>query len=643
MSERVSSSVSTMRPQVARERIRVFCERFGLAHLLFAQHAALPLALTPDLLYPRLWANFRHTVQGEKLSLPWIAVADVLLSPLCEEGSHRLSEMDIMLRAELLTGLQASPVFGRRRPGELSSFLLDAIGQQLHSSNVNVRRLALAQRWTALASMQPGHLVQELRATLNDRIERIRVRSLIETLHLLAALLATDDTFLPLLLYVRGRRRLLRGKIDASGRRHSQALSPAPNELQLAPGNEAPSTSSAQQAARAELEGYESLRGRNVSNVTAERLFQRAYLLLAEGQLEHALTALDTIQAESLEQKREVAYLRAWGAMLQEHWDEAAQYILPQEISGETIADLLELGRTERRRRPYYLLVLGDVAANLWRYEEAIQHYTRCVKFLDERRMNNVGRRIRALLGLGLAHMATGYISNAVEYYEQALRLCHNDPCQHSLPDLYYGLSDACCRLGEFERALEYGNRALQVYTERDDTDLISRIRSLLGHIYCAKGDLQTSGAYYSEALKLALSRESIGAIFTTLTALAELRLQEGKPEEAWRSCEMALEYSKKVPRPYFVGKMDLVCGQVMEARAHQAGGRQRQEYLEQAVSYYEQAVKQFKQTNARPDLAEAYSRLARLLEEAGRQDQALGIWKSAYAARAGLDDLPML
>src|SRR5581483_8550640 len=123
--------------------------------------------------------------------------------------------------------------------------------------------------------------------------------------------------------------------------------------------------------------------------ITAERLFQRAYLLIAEGQIENALAALDDIQAESLEQTREVAYLRAWCAMLRNHWDEAANYILPQEISGETIADLQELGRTERRRRPYYLLVLGDVATNLWHYEQAIQHYTQCLKFLDERRMND--------------------------------------------------------------------------------------------------------------------------------------------------------------------------------------------------------------------------------------------------------------
>lgn len=380
-----------------------------------------------------------------------------------------------------------------------------------------------------------------------------------------------------------------------------------------------------------------------LDRIPAERLFRRAYLLIAEGHIENALATLNDIQVENLDQQREVAYLRAWCAMLDDRWDEAAQYILPQEISGETIADVQELGRTERRRRPYYLLVLGDVAANLWRYEEAIHHYTRCLKFLDERRMNDPNRRIRALLGLGLAHMSTGYLTNALEYYEQALRLCNNDPRQPQLPDLYYGLGDAYCRQGDYEQALEYANKALQLYTERGDKELICRIRSLLGHIYGEKGDLQTANTYYTEALALAMSTQSSGTIFSTLTSLADLRLREGKPEDAWRYCEMALDYSAKVPRPYFVGKMYTVCARVMEARAKQAGGRQEQEELEQAVAYCQQAVEALKQTDTRPELAEAYSLLAHLLEVSGRQNQAIAIWKSAYAVQAGLEDAPLV
>ncbi len=66
-----------------------------------AYHAALPLALTPDLLY-RIWANFRRDIQDEFIDIPWIAVSDLILSSLCDEVGHELYEMDATVRQELL-------------------------------------------------------------------------------------------------------------------------------------------------------------------------------------------------------------------------------------------------------------------------------------------------------------------------------------------------------------------------------------------------------------------------------------------------------------------------------------------------------------------------------------------------------------
>ncbi|NET85943.1 MAG: formylglycine-generating enzyme family protein, partial [Moorea sp. SIO1F2] len=75
-------------------RIQSFRDKFGDAHLYFAYHAAFPIALTPDLLYC-LWANFQQDIQGDNLNIPWIAVADLLLSPLCHEVGHELYEMEL--------------------------------------------------------------------------------------------------------------------------------------------------------------------------------------------------------------------------------------------------------------------------------------------------------------------------------------------------------------------------------------------------------------------------------------------------------------------------------------------------------------------------------------------------------------------
>src|SRR5947209_12500172 len=90
-----------MQPNAAQRRIEVFKKRFGDAHLYLAYHAAFPLALTPDLLY-RLRANFQKDIHGENLSIPWIAVADLLLSSLCDEVGYELYEMNVAVRIELL-------------------------------------------------------------------------------------------------------------------------------------------------------------------------------------------------------------------------------------------------------------------------------------------------------------------------------------------------------------------------------------------------------------------------------------------------------------------------------------------------------------------------------------------------------------
>src|SRR6266581_2669719 len=86
-----------MTPEAAKRRIASFGKRFEQAHLYLAYHAAFPLALTPDLLY-RLWANFPRNIHDEPLKIPWVAVADLLLSSLCDEVGHELYEMNVTVR-----------------------------------------------------------------------------------------------------------------------------------------------------------------------------------------------------------------------------------------------------------------------------------------------------------------------------------------------------------------------------------------------------------------------------------------------------------------------------------------------------------------------------------------------------------------
>jgi tetratricopeptide (TPR) repeat protein len=150
--------------EAARE-VDAFGKRWGMPHLDLAKHAAFPLAIVPDLVY-RLWATFRTDVTGRPLGVAWIAVADLLLSPLCSEVGHELFEMPPAIQRELLSRLQNDARFGHRRFAELAAFVASYYSNQLRSYHIGDREFAEDQRWfarkIAIAYVDPSGAVNEL-------------------------------------------------------------------------------------------------------------------------------------------------------------------------------------------------------------------------------------------------------------------------------------------------------------------------------------------------------------------------------------------------------------------------------------------------------------------------------------------------
>ena len=172
--------------QSANRRIRSFRQRFGDGHFYLACHAALPLALTPDLLY-RLWATFQRDCQDDDLAMPWIAVSDLLLSGLCDEVGDELYEMDSTVRDALMQQLKDSPRLGLVRVRELAEFVIAYIDPQRASADLDTRDFAQAQHWRALAYQQPQKAVQAIATTLaelsfDETHEWMRMAALVEML-----------------------------------------------------------------------------------------------------------------------------------------------------------------------------------------------------------------------------------------------------------------------------------------------------------------------------------------------------------------------------------------------------------------------------------------------------------------------------
>ncbi|MGD1701593.1 SUMF1/EgtB/PvdO family nonheme iron enzyme [Dapis sp. BLCC M229] len=164
------------------DQIVAFTEYFGEPHLIFAQHAAFPLALTPDLLY-RLWQQF--FARERNFNIPWYAVADILLSSFCHAVDRELYEMDRDIRNQLLQ--LCTQRFGESRLEELSRFLVGYIDSQVNRGEL-VSSIWQGQRWTALAYTRPELAARQLAESLqeaygrDDKAELVRLSSLMETL-----------------------------------------------------------------------------------------------------------------------------------------------------------------------------------------------------------------------------------------------------------------------------------------------------------------------------------------------------------------------------------------------------------------------------------------------------------------------------
>ena len=363
----------------------------------------------------------------------------------------------------------------------------------------------------------------------------------------------------------------------------------------------------------------------------SERSIYRARLWIEEGQYDLALTDLQHIQTDDPEQERQMAYLSAWCHTRLDHWAEAQCLISQLYTPGNIEESWNDAKHNERERRAFYLLCLGNAAINLNRFEEASQHYTQCLKLLSERRVNLPQVRIKARYSLGMTCIMSGFYAMAIQHYEEALRLCQNNPDQEDLPEIYYGLCDANRLLGKFESAYTFGVKAPELYEKRGMRTMEGRAQNMLGRICYQIREYEEAADHYLESLSIATLDNNQKMKMVNFTALADLRLAENRQEEAQRYCQRALEVADGMHDNYYLGLMYLTCVKVTLAESEQAEGEQHEILFSNARRLFEKAKEHLSQTQASVLLGEVYGRIAQMLEKSGQSQEAISYWKTAY------------
>jgi formylglycine-generating enzyme required for sulfatase activity len=123
--------------------IERFVRRFGPDYRALVYYAALPLALTPELLH-----YLRHQFLPRT---PWVAEVDLLLSELCEPAGYELYTMRPAVRAAALEAMRAQ--VGETAMQQVAQLLIEYV--RLACADPLRSRAALqAQQWAAMAYLR---------------------------------------------------------------------------------------------------------------------------------------------------------------------------------------------------------------------------------------------------------------------------------------------------------------------------------------------------------------------------------------------------------------------------------------------------------------------------------------------------------
>jgi tetratricopeptide (TPR) repeat protein len=367
-----------------------------------------------------------------------------------------------------------------------------------------------------------------------------------------------------------------------------------------------------------------------IQDIDTELLLYRARLFLEEGRTEAACALLETIDTGDEKLQKDVAYLIGWCYVQRRQWEDAFRLLSPL-LKAAQLHEGEQEGLADREQFALHLLRLGLVAVNLAHFEDASQHFSLCLKTLRDRRVHLQDVRIKARYYLAMTCCVRGMDAACVQHYEEALRLCRQYEREEEVPDILYGLCDAYRRNKDYVRAYSTGQEALRLYQVRMDREMESRMHNMVGHVCRLLGKFDEASDHFTDSLAIAVSSQGATMAMLDCASLAELRLVQGRLDEAQRYCRLALENMERSNNAYMRGMTYQSIGKVAYAEARQAEGPGHTELLEKASAWFEKALAELRTTQAYPDIGEVYGNWAQVLEDLGRVQQAVECWRSAY------------
>jgi tetratricopeptide (TPR) repeat protein len=258
-------------------------------------------------------------------------------------------------------------------------------------------------------------------------------------------------------------------------------------------------------------------------------------------------------------------------------------------------------------------------------FAPAIALFRRCAEAHE--RSGDVLTYIRFACLLGYALTDSGNFAEAESVVASALAAGREVQDPYTRARLYWSQSRLLLEQGKTELAEGYARSALETLRATEDTYALGHAHQLLAIIYLDSGRAEA-------ALELLQAGWPMVSTSATPVELAEYRVEEARAlaalGEKERAASLAMDLAARLNDTVAVdaGRAYILIADVFAELGETA----------RAVELYELGIERLEEWGPTRYLVDAYKRLARLLEETGRADEALAALKLALGVqeRAG-------
>ncbi len=220
---------------------------------------------------------------------------------------------------------------------------------------------------------------------------------------------------------------------------------------------------------------------------------------------------------------------------LYSEWDSAFFYLTKSDSVAHLMEDDNKIGQIANLFGTLYY-VEGDYVKSIKYFSNANEIFT---KTQDESGLSY------ALNGRGLIYLSQNELERAIEIFNRCIEINKTLGDTYSVGRNYFNRSIGEADLGQFNKAHNSINLALQYLNNHQDRPIYTMTLNRAGKIYFDEGNLEESEEYYYRVLNYPVELTNWAIAFAN-TGLAEIQLARGNPRKALELGEIAKESVNK-------------------------------------------------------------------------------------------------